>query len=131
MPFYSIYGVELDENDEYRKRVEAEITETAWAKIVDTSTGFAILLNGSVLEILSSNPDFHTEVITRALRRHGGEQSEGCTSGSPSSEDTPRFATQEDECGGSALWITDNGKKIAHLLWGAKEIVELLNSQYK
>ena len=128
MPFYSIYGVELDENDEYRKRVEAEITETAWAKIVDTSTGFAILLNGSVLEILSSDPDFHTEVITRALRRQGGESSD--TVGA-SSEDAPRFAVQEDEYGGSALWITDNGKKIAHLLWGAKEIVELLNSQYK
>lgn len=129
MPFYSIYGEELNENDEYRKRVEAEITETAWAKIVDTSTGFAILLNGSVLEILSSNPDFHTEVITRALRRQGGECS-GDTVGA-SSEDTPRFAVQEDEYGGSALWITDNGEKIAHLLWGAKEIVELLNSQYK
>lgn len=128
MPFYSIYGVELDENDEYRKRVEAEITETAWAKIVDTSTGFAILLNGSLLEILSSDPDFHTEVITRALRRQGGESSD--TVGA-SSEDTPRFAVQEDEYGGSALWITDNGEKIAHLLWGAKEIVELLNSQYK
>lgn len=131
MLFYSIYGEELDENDEYRKRVEAGITETAWAKIVDTVNGAAILLNGSVIELSSSDPLFHIEVITRALRRHGGEQSEGCTSGSPSSEDTPRFAWQEDEYGGSDLWITDNGKKIAHLLWGAKEIVELLNSQYK
>jgi hypothetical protein len=128
MPFYSIYDEELDE---YRKRVEAEITETAWAKIVKTANGYGILLNGSVIELVSSNPNFHTEVITRALRRQGGEQSEGCTSDGPSSEDTPRFATQEDKFGGSALWITDNGEKIAHLLWGAKEIVELLNSQYK
>jgi hypothetical protein len=74
MPFYSIYDEELDE---YRKRVEAEITETAWAKIVKTANGYGILLNGSVIELVSSNPNFHTEVISRALRRHGGEQGEG------------------------------------------------------
>lgn len=80
MPFYAIWGEELDENNEYRKRVEIGIDESRFVKIVTTANGYAILLDGDVIEIVSSNPDYHTEVIVRALRRASiGENSVGCS----------------------------------------------------
>jgi len=62
-----------------KDRIEAAISECAFAKQVFTKDGPAILINGSVISVETGLEDdgFWVEVITRALRRGRSEGSVG------------------------------------------------------
>ena len=62
--------------EDMRDLVERGIEETASTKIVETARGEALLINGELVEIVSSRPAFHVEVISRALRRGGTDHSQ-------------------------------------------------------
>lgn len=56
MPFFDIYGSELDEENPYRKMIEDAVKYDApFINIVQTASGYALLLAGSVIELVSDN----------------------------------------------------------------------------
>lgn len=71
-----------------RKREERFIEDCAFAKIVSTADGDALKIGYQVIGIRSSNPSFHVEMISKALRR--ASQEEVVTASSPISV--------EDQC---------------------------------
>lgn len=72
--------------EDIRDLVERGIEETAFTKIVETARGEALLIDGELVEIISSRPAFHVEVISRALRRGGADRSQGSDSSQPNNQ---------------------------------------------
>lgn len=58
---------------EYDSKVDAIVSECAFAKIVKTASGTAIMIGGEIIDIISSMPALHVEAIVKALRRGGQE----------------------------------------------------------
>jgi len=59
-------------NESDSAAIELFIRECRFAKCVRTATGFAIEVCGEIVDVNSSNPEFHAFAISSALRI-GGE----------------------------------------------------------